>query len=341
MPYKPLPRYSLGFLPTPLVKLSRLAERLSGPRIFMKRDDQTGLGLGGNKVRKLEFLVGEALSLGCDTLITGGAAQSNHCRQTAAAAAAGGLACHLALGGEPPGTGERSFAPTGNLLLDQLFGAVIHWTGELRKGEKIPEIAESLRSAGRKPYVVPYGGSNTTGAAGFVEAVRELTEQLAELGESVTHIVFASSSGGTQAGLTVGKSLFGLDTELVGIGIDKGASGDVPFADHVLQLANATAERLDVPSRFSASELTIRNDYLGEGYGVVGDLERRAIRIVAQTEGILLDPVYTGRAMGGLLDMIERGELSREHSVLFWHTGGIPALFPYAQDVLESGESGG
>ena len=330
MSYKPLPRCSLGFFPTPLVRLSRLTERLAGPRIFMKRDDLTGLALGGNKVRKLEFLIGEALAQGCDTVITGGAAQSNHCRQTAAAAAACGLACHLALGGQPPAT------PEGNLLLDQLFGAVIHWTGEFRKGEKIPEIAESLRSAGRRPYVAPYGGSNTTGAAGFVEAVRELTQQLASLGDSITHIVFASSSGGTQAGLAVGKSLFGLDSELIGIGIDKGASGDVPYAEHVVQLANATAERLGVPSRFSASDLTIREDYLGDGYGVVGELERRAIRMVARTEGILLDPVYTGRAMGGLIDIIERGELSREHSVLFWHTGGIPALFPYARDLIET-----
>ncbi len=330
MPYKPLPRHPLGFYPTPLVKLARLTERLAGPRIFMKRDDQSGLGLGGNKVRKLEFLVGEALTQGCDTLITGGAAQSNHCRQTAAAAAACGLACHLALGGEAPAT------PEGNLLLDQLFGAVIHWTGDFRKGEKIPEIAESLRAAGRKPYVVPYGGSNTTGAAGFVEAVRELTQQLTQRRESITHIVFASSSGGTQAGLIVGKSLCGWDGKLIGIGIDKGASGDVPFAEHVLQLANATAERLGVPSRVSASDLILRNDYLGDGYGVVGELERCAIRMVAQTEGILLDPVYTGRAMGGLIDMIERGELSREDSVLFWHTGGIPALFPYAPDLIRS-----
>jgi D-cysteine desulfhydrase family pyridoxal phosphate-dependent enzyme len=329
MPYEPLPRHSLGFFPTPLVKLLRLTERLGGPCLFMKRDDQTGLGLGGNKVRKLEFLVGEALAQGCDTLITGGAAQSNHCRQTAAAAAACGLACHLVLGGEAPSV------PEGNLLLDRLFGAVIHWTGEFRKGEKIPEIAASLRSAGRKPYVVPYGGSNTTGAAGFVEAVRELTEQLTQLGESISHIVFASSSGGTQAGLTVGKSLFGLDSELIGIGIDKGASGAVPFAEHVLRLANATAERLGVSSRFSASDLIIRGEYLGDGYGVVGELERRAIRMVAQTEGVLLDPVYTGRAMGGLIDMIERGELSREHSVLFWHTGGTPALFPYVRDLIQ------
>ncbi len=328
MPHEPLPRHSLGFFPTPLMPLPRLTKRLSGPRIFMKRDDLTGLALGGNKTRKLEFLVGEALAQGCDTLITGGAAQSNHCRQTAAAAAASGLSCHLVLGGEPPSI------PDGNLLLDQLFGAVIHWTGELRKGEKIPEIAESLRSAGRKPYVVPYGGSTTTGAAGFVEAVRELGQQLSQLGESITHVVFASSSGGTQAGLMVGKSLFGLDCELIGIAIDKGASGDVPFAEHVLRLANATAERLGVPHRFSASDVILREDYLGQGYGVVGELERRAIRLVAQTEGILLDPVYTGRAMGGLIDMIARGELSREHSVLFWHTGGTPALFPYAGDLI-------
>lgn len=328
MRYEALPRRSLGFFPTPLVPLPRLAEKLRGPRLFMKRDDQTGLALGGNKVRKLEFLLGEALAAGCDTVITGGAAQSNHCRQTAAAAAACGLSCHLVLGGEPPSV------PEGNLLLDQLFGAVIHWTGELRKGERIPEIAESLRCAGHKPCVVPYGGSNTTGAVGFVEAVRELTDQLSQLGESITHIVFASSSGGTQAGLTVGKSLFGLDCELIGIGIDKGASGDVPFDEHVARLANATAERLGVTARFSPADLTIRNDYLGRGYGVVGDLERRAIRLVAQTEGILLDPVYTGRAMGGLIDMIDRGELSRADAVLFWHTGGVPALFPHARDLI-------
>ncbi|MCU0914528.1 MAG: D-cysteine desulfhydrase family protein [Planctomycetes bacterium] len=329
MPYKPLPRQSLGFFPTLLTPLPRLTQRLGGPRLFMKRDDQTGLALGGNKVRKLEFLVGEALAQGCDTLVTGGAAQSNHCRQTAAAAAACGLSCHLVLGGEAPDL------PEGNLLLDQLCGAVIHWTGEFRKGEKIPDIAESLRAAGRRPYVVPYGGSNTTGAVGFVEAVRELADQLVHRNESITHVVFASSSGGTQAGLTVGKRLFGLDGKLIGIGIDKGVSGDVPFAEHVLELANATAARLGVPEHFSAADVTIREDYTGEGYGVVGELERRAIRMVAQTEGILLDPVYTGRAMGGLIDMVERGDLSAADSVLFWHTGGTPALFPYARDLVE------
>ena len=142
------------------------------------------------------------------------------------------------------------------------------------------------------------------------------------------------SSGGTHAGLMVGQSLYGLEAGLIGISIDKGASGNTPFAEHIVQLANATAERLGVRSRFSASDLTLRENYLGDGYGVVGDLERRAIRLVARTEGVLLDPVYTGRAMGGLIDMIERGELSREHAVLFWHTGGTPALFPYVRDLI-------
>jgi L-cysteate sulfo-lyase len=319
----------LGFFPTPLVPLRRLTARLAGPRLFMKRDDHTGLALGGNKTRKLEFLVGEALAQGCDTLITGGAAQSNHCHQTAATAAACGLACHLVLGGQAPSV------PEGNLLLDRLCGAVLHWTGEFRKGEKIPEIAESLRSAGRRPYVVPYGGSNTTGAVGFVEAVRELVHQLGQLGESISHIVFASSSGGTHAGLIVGKHLVGLESQLLGIGIDKGGSGEVPFAGHIVRLANETAERLGVAHRFSDADVILREDYTGQGYGVVGELERRAIRMVAETEGILLDPVYTGRAMGGLIDLIERGELSREHSVLFWHTGGTPALFPYARDLID------
>lgn len=327
--YRLLPRKRLGFFPTPLVTLDRLSDRLGGPRILMKRDDQTGLASGGNKTRKLEFLLGEALDRGCDTIITGGAAQSNHCRQTAAAAASCGLGCHLVLGGEQPNFLD------GNLLLDDLLGARIHWTGQFRKGEKIPEIVESLESSGRKPYVIPYGGSSVTGAVGFVEAVFELQAQLDELGVSVNCIVFASSSGGTQAGLIVGKEMLAQKFELIGIGIDKGEAGEAPFADHVLQLANATAERLEVNTKFYMSDIMIRNEYLGGGYGVVGDPERRAIRLTAETEGILLDPVYTGRAMGGLIDMIEQGEFNSNDTVLFWHTGGLPALFSHAKELQQ------
>jgi len=293
----------------------------------MKRDDQTGLALGGNKTRKLEYLVGEAVAEGCDTLITGGAEQSNHCRQTAAAAAASGLSCHLVLGGHPPDF------PNGNLLLNILFGVEIHWTGEFRKGEKIPEIAEQIRRSGGKPYIIPYGGSNPTGAVGFVEAVRELVAQLAELGETITHMVFPSSSGGTHAGLTVGRSIFGQVFQVVGIGIDKTEAGEGTFDELVLNLSNSTSERLDAGITFKPSDITVRNEYLGDGYGVVGPLERRAVRLTAETEGILLDPVYTGRAMGALMDMIEQNEFSQNDTVLFWHTGGTPALFPYARQI--------
>lgn len=325
--YEPLPRYPLGFFPTPITECRRLSESLGGPRVLMKRDDQTGLAMGGNKTRKLEVLLAEALAQGCDTLITGGAEQSNHCRQTAAAAAMAGLECHLVLGGEAPEIAN------GNLLLDQILGAQIHWTGPLRKGEKVPEIAEQLRSQGKAPYVIPYGASNPLGAVGFVEAVREVTTQLAESKESISHLVFASSSGGTQAGLSLGKVLFGGAFDVVGIAIDKGEAGDGPYDEHVLGLAHATAERLGVDCSLAVSDLIVRSEYLGRGYGVVGDAERRAIRMVARTEGILLDPVYTGRAMAGLIDLIERREFAPDDTVLFWHTGGTPSLFPYARDL--------
>ncbi len=328
-PCHTLPKKTLGCFPTPLVALNRLSDHLGGPRILMKRDDQTGLASGGNKTRKLEFLMGEATATGCDTVITAGAAQSNHCRQTAAAAACCGLGCHLVLGGERPDILD------GNLLLDDLLGAEIHWTGEYRKGEKIPEIVEQLVNQGYNPYVIPYGGSNSTGAAGFVAAVSELQSQLSDMKASVNSIVFASSSGGTQAGLVVGKKIFQQGFDLIGIGIDKGEAGDGPFSDHVLQLAGATADRLNVDDDFCRTDIIVRNTYLGDGYGVVGDLERRAIRLTAETEGILLDPVYTGRAMGGLMDMIKKGEFSSRDTVLFWHTGGLPALFSYAEDLQQ------
>lgn len=322
------PKHLLGFYPTPLVELRRLSEALGGPRLFMKRDDHSGLALSGNKTRKLEFLVGEAIAQGCDTLITGGAEQSNHCRQTAAAAAAAGLSCHLVLGGGPPSV------PNGNILLDQLLGAEIHWTGEFRKGEKIPEIAEEVKSNGGKPYIIPYGGSNSTGALGFVEAMRELAVQMEEQGLAFSHIVFPSSSGGTHAGLVCGHYLYSQKFQLIGIGIDKGETGDLPFEEQVLKLTNETAIRLDLHLEFSPADIIVCTDYLGDGYGIVGELERNAILKVAEKEGILLDPVYTGRAMGALIDMIKKGEFLTDEQVLFWHTGGTPALFPYAQDLI-------
>jgi D-cysteine desulfhydrase len=322
-----IPRESLGFFPTPLMELIKLSKALDGPRIFMKRDDNTGLALGGNKTRKLEFILGDALAQGADTIITAGAAQSNHCRQTAAAAASLGLECHLVLGGKEPEHFD------GNLLLDKIFGCSIHWAGKNRKGEDIPQLVEQLKNEGRKPYVVPYGGSNELGALAFVEAFKELEHQRKSIKTSFSHIVFASSSGGTQAGLMLGKKILQSSCQIVGVNIDKGETDKVPFNQYIVSLANSTSKLIGENHRFSAEDLTLNSDYVGEGYGVVGSLENEAILLTAQTEGILLDPVYTGRAMGGLIAMIRTGKIKKTDSVLFWHTGGAPALFAYSDSL--------
>jgi D-cysteine desulfhydrase len=329
--FNQLSKKSLGFFPTPITELKRFAKHLKGPRIFIKRDDLTGLAFGGNKTRKLEFLIADALQLGCDTLITAGAAQSNHCRQTAAAAAVSGLKCHLALGGQAPD------ALDGNLFLDDLLGAKIHWAGTLRKGETIPDIVTELIDKGYKPYVIPYGGSNEIGAAGFIQAIKELKLQLDELNTQISHIIFPTSSGGTHVGMMIGNSIFAQNSfELIGIGIDKEETGDIPFDEHILNLANSTCAKLKLDVQYTIKDVIINNTYLGDGYGIVGDLERRAIRLLAETEGILVDPVYTGRAMGGLINMVEKGDFSSDDIILFWHTGGCPALFPYAEEITKS-----
>lgn len=320
-------RRPLAFLPTPIVELPRLSASLGGPRIWMKRDDQTGLATGGNKTRKLEYLLGDALAQGADTLITGGAAQSNHCRQTAAAAAACGLECHLVLGGSPPEVSN------GNLLLDQLLGARIHWAGPHRKGEDIPRLAEELRANGRTPYEVPYGGSNAVGAMGFCEAARELREQMGEHDLDFTHVVFASSSGGTHAGLLAGMRCHGLMLEPLGVRIDKDENGDEPFVLIVERLASTVAASFGLEEPFDNGTLGLIEDYAGE-YGVVGAGEREAIEMTARTEGVLLDPVYTGRAMAALIDMIRLGRFAGDDRILFWHTGGTTALFAYADMLL-------
>lgn len=321
MPFHHLPRRSLGFFPTPIVELPRLSHSLGGPRILIKRDDQTGLALGGNKTRKLEFLIADALHQNCDCVITAGAAQSNHCRQTAAAAAMVGLECHLVLGGTPP---EQA---NGNLLLDEVLGATIHWTGADRKGEQLNAISSQLQAQDHHPYVIPYGGSNALGAVGFVAAMAELQQQLQAMEQSVDAIVFASSSGGTQAGLTVGRSLLAMDVELIGIRIDKAEDEQLSYGDQLAELATSTARMLQSDRQFHPADFRVETAYLGAGYGVVGDLERSAINLLAQSEGLLLDPVYSGRAMGGLLDLIRRGHFHPQQTVLFWHTGGQPALF--------------
>jgi D-cysteine desulfhydrase len=226
--------------------------------------------------------------------------------------------------------------PDGNLLLDQLFGAELVWTTRDRRVERMAEIAAELQANGKTPYVIPYGGSNGVGALGYVSAMREIVRQLADMGEQVDHIVFASSSGGTQAGLVLGAQLTGFHGTMLGISIDKGERSEVRFETELADIANQSARILGVDVHLSERDFTVEYGYLGAGYGVVGDLEREAIRLTAQKEGIVLDPVYTGRAFGAMVDLIRKGFFEKKSTILFLHTGGAPALFAYAKDLLPS-----
>jgi L-cysteate sulfo-lyase len=268
------------------------------------------------------------LAEGADTLVTAGAAQSNHCRQTAAAAAKAGLRCELILNGTKPDL------PGGNLLLDRFFGANEHWIERRQRVAKFEEVAEQLRAQGRKPHVIPVGGSNDVGATGYVVAMKELTEQLRVSGERVDHIVFASSSGGTQAGILLGGNVSGYQGKLHGVSIDKDDAENSEYENEVAQIANACADYVGVDVQFTQHDVEVLYGYMGGGYGVVGGLEREAIRLMARTEGVLLDPVYTGRAFGALVDLIRKGSFHSDETVLIWHTGGTPALFAYASELL-------
>lgn len=311
---KILPRLQIAHLPTPVEPLSRLSQTLEGPDLFVKRDDQTGLAFGGNKTRKLEFLIAQAQEHGARTLITAGAIQSNHCRQTAAAAARFGYDCLLVLAGEKPSQ------PSGNLLLDFLVGAEIVWTTRENRDETLDLTFREAEDADREPYLIPYGGSNPYGAAAYVFAVKEMFDQ----GYQPDYIVFPSSSGGTQAGLVVGSRLIGFKGRVLGISVDEPASILQP---RVANLANQTAKLLEEETTFHPEDILVNDDYLGEGYGVMGSPEKEAIHLFAMSEGLLLDPVYTGRAAAGMISLIRKGFFQAGQSILFWHTGGTPALF--------------
>ncbi|MCP4418150.1 MAG: D-cysteine desulfhydrase family protein [Chloroflexi bacterium] len=318
-------RKLIAHLPTPVEKLERLSKHLGGPEIYIKRDDQTGLATGGNKTRKLEFLVADALAQGCDHLITTGAPQSNHCRQTAAAAARFGLGCSLVLSGEPPKQIQ------GNLLLDKLLGAHLYWTGDKPRPEVMAEVANEQRAMGHRPYIIPLGGSNVMGATSYVLAMQELMEQLTTASINIDFIVFASSSGGTHAGIVLGAEIYGFRGQVLGISVDHPAD-DLKM--QVSALATATATHLGVGTVSVAGRVDVNDDYVGEGYAMVAETEREAIKMVAQLEGVLLDPVYTGRAMGGLIDLIRWGAFTRGQTVLFWHTGGAAALSAFRDKLL-------
>ena len=296
-------------------ELRRLGEALDGPRLLIKRDDQTGLAFGGNKTRKLEFLVAEARDQGAKTLVSGGALQSNHCRQTAAAAARFGFRCILVL------TGERPKQPSANLLLDELFGAEIIHVGDREDRDRIlQETFNQAAEKGMRPYLVPYGGSSPTGALGYAFAMKELMEQDLQ----ADWIVFATSSGGTHAGLLLGQRVFGYKGKVLGISVDESENW---LKEHVSDLASLTSEKLGERIEFTPGEVLADASHCSAGYGVLTEPEREAIRLFATCEGLLLDPVYTGRAAAGMIDLTRKGFFKKDETVLFLHTGGQPALF--------------
>jgi len=319
------PRVGLCTLPTPLEPMTRLSAHLRGPRLWVKREDCTGPGFGGNKLRKLDYVLHEALQAGVDTLVSGGVVQSNSQRQVAAAAAKLGLDCHLAVyhGRLTPPSPE--YGRTGNALLNRLFGATLHdvpWNGD-RNGA-IRDLAANLQARGCKTYVVPYGVSNPLGAVGYASTVAEIAQQCAVLGVEPKAIVHCSGSAGTQAGLVVGARACLPTTRIVGIDID--AEPARVRAD-VLTYGRPAAALLDQP--FDDADVEVVAGHAGPAYGVPHEATVEAIRLAARLEALILDPVYSGKGLAGLIALIRGGRWSADDDVVFLHTGGAPALFAY------------
>ncbi|MGH9346439.1 MAG: D-cysteine desulfhydrase family protein [Vicinamibacterales bacterium] len=337
-----VPRVPLATLPTPLQEATRLRATLGGagraPRIFLKRDDLTGLALGGNKARKLEFLVADAVRQGADVLITTGAAQSNHARMTAAAARVAGLACHLVL------TSTSDAPPLqGNLLLDRVFGATVHYVPapddpRLALGHddaKVREVEAALRAAGKTPYVVAVGGSSPMGTLGYTLATAELADQLSAAAVTPSRLYYASGSRGTQAGLTLGAKACDVPYRVYGVAV---STGEPEKTHRALHAANGAAAILGIPTRVTLDDLFTDERFIGEGYGSPTRECLDAIALVARTEGILLDPCYTGKAMAALVAHVRSGELTPAETVVFLHTGGVPGMFTthFAQSFVQA-----
>jgi len=322
------PRLRFAHLPTPLEPLERLSAHLGGPDIWIKRDDCTGLSTGGNKTRKLEYLVADALQQNADTLITQGATQTNHGRQTAAAAAKFGLECHILLE-DRTGNPERDYRYNGNVLLDQLHGA--HLSDRPAGADmnaEMEQLAEQLRAQGRKPCIVPGGGSNPIGALGYVNAALELLAQADERGLGIDHVVHATGSAGTQAGLVTG--LAGSNSRVPVLGIGVRAPRDKQ-ENNVHALVQRSLAHLGLAEDIVPREAVVANcDYVGEGYGMPTEGMIEAVTLLARLEGILLDPVYSGKGMAGLIDLVRQGHFSRNDNIVFLHTGGSAGLFGYA-----------
>ncbi len=326
MHFSRFPRWRAAHLPTALEPMDRLSAELSGPRIWIKRDDCTGMSTGGNKTRKLEFLMAEAIEQGADMVITQGATQSNHARQTAACAAKLGMDCHILLE-DRTGSNDPAYKFNGNVFLDNLHGA----TTETRAGggdmnAEMETVAENFRAKGRKVYTIPGGGSNATGALGYANCAMELVSQADDMGLRIDRLIHATGSAGTQAGLIVGLKAINAQIPLLGIGV---RAPKPKQEENVYNLALATAEKLGCPGVVQREDVVANTDYVGEGYGIPTDACIAAIELFARLEGILLDPVYSGKGAAGLIDLTRKGEFADDENIVFLHTGGSTALFGY------------
>ena len=320
------PRLRFAHLPTPLEPMENLSRLLDGPNIWVKRDDCTGLAGGGNKTRKLEFLMADAEQQGADTIITQGAVQSNHARQTAAIAAKLGYECYLLLENRT-GSDDPDFLANGNVLLDDIYNARLSgFPAGTDMNEEMLSLAEELRAAGKKPYIIPGGGSNRIGALGYVNAAYELVGQCNDQGLKVDHIVHATGSTGTQAGLVTGLTAIHSGIDLMGISVRAPKEAQ---EENVYRLACETAELIGSSAALNRSDVVANSDYVGEGYGMPTDGMIEAVEMTARHESILLDPVYSGKAMAGLIDLVRQGFYRREENIVFIHTGGAQALSGY------------
>lgn len=329
----PRRRYTPG--PTPLIHLARLSAFLGGPQIYMKRDDLTGLTCGGNKTRKLEFLIADALAKGVDTLITVGAVQSNHCRLTLAGAVAEGLRCRLVLEQRVPGS-YRSDA-SGNNFLFNLLGVetvtVVEAGADLALA--MQKITDELGTQGRRGYIIPGGGSNALGTLGYVVCADEIMAQCFDMGITLNYVVCASGSAGTHAGLLAGFTAASYDAAVIGINVRR-ARAEQERTVHAL--AVETAALLNAPA-VSRSDVVALDEWVGPGYSLPTPEMVDAVRLLASVEGVLMDPVYTGKAMAGLIELIRRGHFADNENVLFVHTGGAPALFAYQSEFSSTGQA--
>lgn len=322
------PRIRCGHWPTPLEPMENLSAKLNGPSLWVKRDDCTGLSTGGNKTRKLEYLIADAMEQGADTVITQGATQSNHARQTAALCARVGLTCHILLE-DRTGFEDAAYRLNGNVLLDRLHGATVSArpAGANMQAE-MEALAESLVGQGKKPYVIPGGGSNPIGALGYVNAALELVNQLNQTGLKATHLVLATGSSGTHAGLLAGLKILNSPLKVIGFGVRAPKEKQEQM---VFDLACKTATMLGHEGVVKREDVFADCNYVGPGYGLPTSGMVEAVQMLAQTEGLLFDPVYTGKGLAGMIDWIRRGHFTPADTLIFLHTGGSAALFGYPE----------